>query len=76
MVIQSLPSPDEYTKTLGIEWNTGMDHFRITIARLPPLDNITKRMLVSDRAKTYDVLGWSYFDKGQDLASKTLGAEG
>ena len=47
MVIQSLPSPDEYTKTLGIEWNTGMDHLRITIARLPPLDNITKRMLVS-----------------------------
>ena len=45
-------------KTLGIEWNTGMDHFRITIARLPPLDNIIKRMLVSDRAKTYDVLGW------------------
>ena len=35
-----------------------MDHFRLTIAQLPPLDNITKRMLVSDIAKTFDVLGW------------------
>jgi len=35
-----------------------MDHFRLTIAKLPPLDNITKRMLVSDIAKTFDVLGW------------------
>ena len=56
--VQSLPSPDEYTKTLGIEWNAGVDHFRLSIAKLPPLDNITKRMLVSDVAKTFDVLGW------------------
>ena len=55
---QSLPSVDEYTKTLGIEWNTGMDHFRITIANLPPLDNITKRVLVSDIAKIYEILGF------------------
>ena len=33
----------EYTKTLGIKWNTVMDHFRLTIAKLPPLDNVTKR---------------------------------
>lgn len=71
---QSLPSPDEYTKTLGIEWNTGMDHFRLTIAKLPPLDNITKRMLVSDIAKTQMVL--SHHNKGQDLAPKTLGTDG
>ena len=56
--VQSLPSPDEYTKTLGIEWNATMDHFRLTIAKLPPLNNVTKRMLVSDIAKTFDVLGW------------------
>ena len=55
---QSLPAPDGYTKTLGIEWNSAMDHFRLTIADLPPLDNITKRVLVSDIAKTFDVLGW------------------
>ena len=27
---QTLPSPDEYTKTLGIEWNAHLDHFRLT----------------------------------------------
>ena len=47
-----------YTKTLGIEWNADMDHFRLTITALPPLEHITKRILVSDIAKTFDVLGW------------------
>ena len=56
--IQSLPSPDQYTKTLGVEWNAQTDHFRLTIANLPPLKNVTKRDLVSDVAKTFDVLGW------------------
>ena len=55
---QTLPSVDEYTKTLGIEWNAHLDHFRLTVADLPPLENVTKRVLVSDIAKTYDVLGW------------------
>ena len=49
---------ETYTKTLGIEWNTNSDHFRLTIADLPPLTNITKRLLVSDIAKTFDVWGW------------------
>ena len=35
-----------------------MDHFRLTVADLPPLENVTKRLLVSDVAKTFDVLGW------------------
>ena len=56
--MQMLPDPGEYTKTLGIEWNASSDHFRLTIAALPPFDNITKRVLVSDIAKTFDVLGW------------------
>ena len=47
-----------YTKTLGLEWNTNMDHFRLTVADLPPLENVTKHLLVSDIAKTFDVLGW------------------
>ena len=50
--------PDQYTKTLGIEWNASQDHFRLTVAELPPITNITKRALVSDIAKIYDVLGW------------------
>ena len=56
--IHPMPDDQEYTKTLGIEWNVALDHFRITIPDLPPLDNLTKRMLVSDIAKTFDVLGW------------------
>ena len=55
---QALPSPDEYTKTLGIEWNTTTDHFRLTITDLPPVDCVTKHVLVSDVAKTFNVLGW------------------
>ena len=55
---QTLPSQEEYTKTLGIEWNTTADHFRLTISNLPSVDVVTKRVLVSDVAKTFDVLGW------------------
>jgi hypothetical protein len=53
-----LPVIKEYTKTLGIEWSPAMDHFRLTIAELPPVSKVTKRFLVSDVAKTFDVLGW------------------
>ena len=49
---------EEYTKTLGVEWNATSDHFRLTVASLPPLGDVTKRFLVSDIAKTYDTLGW------------------
>ena len=56
--IHHIPSTDEYTKTLGIEWNASMDHFRLTVASLQETNNMTKRTLVSDIAKTFDVLGW------------------
>ena len=54
----ALPESTEYTKMLGIEWNTVVDNFRLTIAKLPPLDNVTKRFLMSNVGKTFDVLGW------------------
>ena len=54
----SIPSRDEYTKTLGIEWNASMDRFRLTVAKLPPLQHVAKHVLVSDIAKMFDVLGW------------------
>ncbi len=53
-----LPTNDEYKKTLGIEWNASKDHFRLAHADPPPLENLTKRGLASDVAKTYDILGW------------------
>ena len=55
---QILPSDDDYTKTLGIEWNANKDHFRLTIAEPPPRKNLTERGLTSDIAKTFDILGW------------------
>lgn len=32
----------DYTKTLGIEWDVKSDEFHLTVAELPPLDNVTK----------------------------------
>ena len=53
-----ITDPERYTKTIGIEWNTHMDHFHLTIVALPPLEHTTKHILVFDMAKTFDVLGW------------------
>ena len=47
-----------YTKTLGIEWHSVLDHFRLSVANHSSHKTLTKRALVSDIAKTYDVLGW------------------
>ena len=47
-----------YTKTLGIEWHSVLDHFRLSMVSPSSHDSLTKRALVSDIAKTYDVLGW------------------
>ena len=41
-----------------MQWNSSTDHFCLTVAKLPSGKNITKRVLISDVAKTYDVLGW------------------
>ena len=35
-----------------------MDGFWLTLSKLPLLDNITKRVLISNVGKTFDVLGW------------------
>ena len=37
-----IQSSNEYIKTLGIAWNPSSDHFRLTIADLPPLQDLTK----------------------------------
>ena len=76
-VIHTINDTSDYTKTLGIEWNPQLDHFRITIAKLPFLEGVTKRMLVSDIAKTFDVLGWfSMCCQGQDPFTTALGTKG
>ena len=62
-LLDSLPSHsisdlDDFAKTLGIEWSTKLDSFRLTVAKFPRLEVITKRALISDVAQTFDVLGW------------------
>lgn len=54
----TIPDSDGFSKALGIEWSTGLDCFRLSVADFPHLETVTKRALVSDVAKTYDVLGW------------------
>ena len=56
--ILSITESQGYTKTLGVEWHSKLDHFRLTTNEPPSFDNLTKRGLVSDIAKTFDVLGW------------------
>lgn len=51
-------TPDEFVKVLGVEWNASLDSFRPTISSLAPVKALTKRKLVSDIARLFDVLGW------------------
>ena len=54
----TIPDLSEYTKTIGVQWNSQRDVFRLTITDSPLLDFVTKRQLTSDITKTFDVLGW------------------
>ena len=56
--ILTMPDSSEYTKTLGIDWNAGMDHFRFTVAEMLRFDNLRKCTLMLNIAKAYDILGW------------------
>ena len=57
-VRQIAETETNYTKTLGIEWNASLDHFCLLITNSTSHEGLTKRQLVSDIAKTYDILGW------------------
>lgn len=49
----------ESTKTLGLEWRTRSDCFHLTISDSPFSSGVhTKRTMVSDVARVFDVLGW------------------
>lgn len=51
-------SDHDHTKTLGLQWDTTTDTFRLTVSKLHASDVVTKRTLVSDIAKIFDALGW------------------
>ncbi len=56
--VHSIADTNYYTKTLGLEWNTVTDQFHLTVSDLPATEVVTKRILVCDIAKVFDVLGW------------------
>ena len=56
--VHSISDTNDYTNTLGLEWNTVTDQFRLTVSDFPATEVVTKRILVSNIAKVIDVLGW------------------
>ena len=56
--LHSLPDSANYSKTLGVEWNSEEDVFRIAITDTPVPHSATKQQISSDIAKTFDVMGW------------------
>ena len=56
--VKPILQEDGHHKTLGIDWNSDNDVFHVSISQeAAPLIS-AKRGLVSDIARTYDVLGW------------------
>ena len=55
---QAFHDPEGFAKALGIEWSPNLDCFRLTVSKFPCFEMVTKRALVSDVAKTFDILGW------------------
>jgi hypothetical protein len=41
--IHTISDTDEYTKTLGVEWNVRLDNFRLTVSDLPTNRNPTSK---------------------------------
>ena len=55
---QEISDKKESTKTLGLNWITDSDEFRLTILQFVPHEILTKRILILDIAQVFDVLGW------------------
>ncbi len=51
-------SHDDCPKTLGLHWNTLKDDMYVSIPKIEYHGKLTKRQLVSNIAKVYDVMGW------------------
>lgn len=54
----NLGNSDNFVKTLGMEYNSSQDHFRFSATDLSAEESsITKREVLSDSAKIFDLLG-------------------
>ena len=47
-----------FTEVIDIEWDSQCDIFHLATGKTPSITILTKRVLVSEIAKIYDVLGW------------------
>ena len=55
---QEIKIQNDYTKVLGVQWNAESDCFRPTISLPAEETPLTKRVLVSNIARLFDVMGW------------------
>ena len=55
---QEIRIQNDYTKVLGVEWNAESDCFRPLISLPDQETPLTKRVLVSNIARLFDVMGW------------------
>ena len=55
---QEICHKDEYTKVLGIEWNVVSDSFRLVVSGYKGNEPLTKRVLVSNITRLFDIPGW------------------
>ena len=56
--VTELKFPRDFLKALGVHWDTDQDTLHVSTPNIQLCSELTKRKLVSDVAKTYDVLGW------------------
>ena len=55
---QEVTPSSKFTKVLGVKLNATLDSFRPMISACLPKKTLTKRVLASDIARLFDVLGW------------------
>ena len=53
-----LQRPSDDLKTLSIHWNTQQDTLHVATPDIQKSEKLTKRELVSNIAKLYDIMGW------------------
>ena len=56
--VQHISAPHDCHKALGVHWNTQTDTLHVATPDLCNDDLPTKRQVLSDVARTFDVLGW------------------
>ena len=55
---QTISEINEYTNMLGVECNISTDEFGLAVTEFSPDVMVTKRRVVSDVAKVFDVMRW------------------